>query len=85
MIHSRREPAILRFATYLSPSLYEVYEFICKYVGEQTGHDTQLEIGHSLDEFANGQAHIGFVCGLPDEIQLDSTIALPHGRILPWQ
>ena len=65
MSHSRREPTILRFATYLSPSLYEVYEFICKYVGEQTGHDTQLEVGHSLDEFANGQAHIGFVCGLP--------------------
>lgn len=65
MYHSQREPSILRFATYLSPSLYEVYEYISKYVGEQTGHPTQLEIGHSLDEFADGQAHIGFVCGLP--------------------
>jgi phosphonate transport system substrate-binding protein len=65
MSHSQREPTVLRFATYLSSSLYEVYEYICEYVGERTGHPTQLEEGHSLDEFADGQAHVGFVCGLP--------------------
>src|SRR5437588_12794304 len=65
MYHSQREPSLLRFATFLSPSLYEVYEYISRYVGEQTGHSTQLVVGQSLEAFADGQAHIGFVCGLP--------------------
>jgi phosphonate transport system substrate-binding protein len=63
--HSQRKPSPLRFATFLSPSLYEVYEDIGRYVGEQMGHPTQLRVGQSLDEFADGKAHIGFVCGLP--------------------
>jgi len=65
MYHSQRDPSLLRFATFLSPNLYDVYEYISWYVGKQMGRSTQLVVGQSLDQFADGQAHIGFVCGLP--------------------
>jgi phosphonate transport system substrate-binding protein len=63
--HSERTPSMLRFATFLSPVLYETYAYISSYVGEQVGCTAQLALGQSLDEFADGRAHIGFLCGLP--------------------
>jgi len=61
----KRTPSMLRFATFLSPALYETYAYISSYVGEQVGRAAQLAVGQSLDEFADGRAHIGFLCGLP--------------------
>ena len=55
----------LRFATYLSPNLYDTYLAIACYVGEQLGSVTTLAVGQSLAEFTAGQVDIGFTCGLP--------------------
>jgi phosphonate transport system substrate-binding protein len=61
----KREDSCLRFATFLSPILYEVYEGISRYIGEQTGLPTRLAAGSSPEELARGQVDVGFVCGLP--------------------
>ena len=65
MNDSKRQPSILRFATFLSANLYGTYKYISKYVGGHMGRPTELAIGQSLEDFASGQAHVGFVCGLP--------------------
>lgn len=54
----------IRFATFLSPVLYRTYESIATYVGERIGFPTTLSVGHELDDFAQGKADIGFMCGL---------------------
>ncbi|HCI78123.1 MAG TPA: hypothetical protein DHW02_00360 [Ktedonobacter sp.] len=55
---------MLRFATFLSPVLYDTYASIAQFVGERLGVPTALHVGQSLDEFASGQADVGFLCGL---------------------
>ncbi len=55
----------LRFATYLSPNLYDTYLAIARYVGERLSIATALTVGQSLAEFTAGQVDIGFTCGLP--------------------
>lgn len=37
---------------------------IAKELVEQIGYPSQLAVGHSLEEFAEGKTHIGFACGL---------------------
>ena len=54
----------LRFANFLSPILQGTYEQIALYVGQQLGLQTGLHTGQSLEEFACGQADVGFLCGL---------------------
>jgi phosphonate transport system substrate-binding protein len=54
----------IRFATFLSPVLYETYEHITRFIGERVGCPVSLSIGNSLEEFTNGQVDIGFLCGL---------------------
>lgn len=56
---------IIRFATYLAPIMYSTYEYIAGYIGEKLGCSTILSIGQSLEEFADGQVDVGFICGLP--------------------
>ncbi len=56
---------VLRFATFLAPNMLPVYEFIAAYVGEKLGQKTELIVGSSFDQFAAGQADVGFICGLP--------------------
>ncbi len=55
---------MLRFATFLSPVLYGTYAHIIRYVGERLGVPTTLYVGQSLDDFATGEADVGFLCGL---------------------
>ena len=55
----------LRFATFLAPSLWPVYQSIADYVGQQLGCPTTLVVGESFTAFAEGQADVGFICGLP--------------------
>jgi phosphonate transport system substrate-binding protein len=57
--------AIIRFASFLSPLLYETYAHIARYVGEKVGCQTTLRVGQSFDEFAEGQVDVAFICGLP--------------------
>jgi len=58
---------VLHFATFLSPNLYRTHEYIASYIGEKLGYSTLLTLGdkQSLEGFARGQVHIGFICGLP--------------------
>jgi phosphonate transport system substrate-binding protein len=55
----------LRFATFLAPNMFPVYQFITDYIGQNLDYPTRLSIGSSFDEFAAGQTDIGFICGLP--------------------
>ena len=64
-VHNDKEqPRALRFATFLSPNLYGTYKYIARHVGEELGCRGQLSVGQSFDEFAEGWADVGFVCGL---------------------
>ena len=55
----------IRFATFLSPVLYDTYAYIARYVGQQLGCSTSLSVGESFEEFAEEQVDAGFICGLP--------------------
>jgi phosphonate transport system substrate-binding protein len=55
----------LRFVTFLAPNMLGVYLFVADYVGQKIGVRTELIVGSSFDEFAAGEADIGFVCSLP--------------------
>ncbi len=55
----------LRFATFLAPSILPVYRFVTEYVGRTLGYKTVLVVGKRFDEFAGGEADVGFICGLP--------------------
>jgi len=51
----------LRFATFLAPNMLPVYQYIAGYVGEKLGCHAELAVGTTFDEFAAGQADIGFI------------------------
>jgi phosphonate transport system substrate-binding protein len=55
----------LRFATFLAPSMFSVYQAIVDYAGQALGLETELVTGESFDVFATGEADAGFICGLP--------------------
>src|SRR5215210_1749342 len=55
----------VRFASFLAPNMFGVYRFVADYVGEKLGRQAELTVGRSFDEFAGGEADIGFLCGLP--------------------
>lgn len=55
----------IRFATFLAPNMQPVYEFIVQYVGKKLNRPTTLIVGSSFDQFAAGEADVGFICGLP--------------------
>jgi phosphonate transport system substrate-binding protein len=52
----------LRFATFLAPAMYPVYEFISRYVGRRLGVGIELTVGGGYHELAD--ADVSFVCGL---------------------
>lgn len=53
------------FATFLAPNMFGVYRFVADYVRDELGRRTELITGSSFEQFAAGQADIGFLCGLP--------------------
>jgi phosphonate transport system substrate-binding protein len=53
---------LLRFATFLAPDMFEVYEFITRYIGRRLGAATELSVGECYDELADTDG--SFVCGL---------------------
>jgi phosphonate transport system substrate-binding protein len=55
----------IRFATFLAPNMFQVYQFIAASVGERLGLRTELFTGTTFDQFEAGQADVGFICGLP--------------------
>lgn len=62
---SRMTQDPVRFVTFLAPNMFGVYRFVADYVGEKLGRRTELTVGYSFDQFAAGQADVGFICGLP--------------------
>jgi len=56
---------LLRFATFLAPSIRPVYQAVADCVGQRLGYETELVVGGSFDEFERGHADVGFICGLP--------------------
>lgn len=54
----------MRFANFLSPLLQDTYEHIANYIGTRMGCPTTLHVGQELEEFADGRADVGFLCGL---------------------
>jgi phosphonate transport system substrate-binding protein len=55
----------LRFATFLAPSVFPVYQAITDHVGQRLGCATSLVVGESFGAFAAGEVDAGFICGLP--------------------
>ncbi|HKT37461.1 MAG TPA: PhnD/SsuA/transferrin family substrate-binding protein [Ktedonobacterales bacterium] len=55
----------IRFATYLAPNMYRVYQCVADYAGRQLGYRTELVVGESFAAFASGEVDVGFICGLP--------------------
>ncbi len=51
----------LRFASFLAPNMFPVYQFIVARVGARLGLTTELVVGKSFDEFQRGDADAGFV------------------------
>jgi phosphate/phosphite/phosphonate ABC transporter binding protein len=55
----------LRFATYLAPNMYPVYQCVADFVGRQLRRPVELAVGESFAAFARGEVDVGFICGLP--------------------
>jgi phosphonate transport system substrate-binding protein len=55
----------LRFATFLAPNMLPVYRFLADQIAHRLGRPVQLVVGSSLDQFDQGEADFGVICGLP--------------------
>lgn len=67
---------LLRFATFLAPSMFAVYQAVAEYVGAAVGRRVTLRVGDSFAAFAEGRTDIGFICGLP-YVQLMRQVPAP--------
>lgn len=56
---------MLRFATFLAPSMERVYAWIAEATAARLGTTAQLAVGRDYDELADGAADVAFLCGLP--------------------
>jgi phosphonate transport system substrate-binding protein len=55
----------IRFATYLAPNMFPVYQCVADFVGRQLGCHTELAVGVSFAAFERDEIDVGFICGLP--------------------
>jgi phosphonate transport system substrate-binding protein len=55
----------LRFATFLAPNMLPVYRFLADRIGQRLGRRVELVVGRSFDQFEQGEADLGVICGLP--------------------
>jgi phosphonate transport system substrate-binding protein len=55
----------LRFATFLAPNLLPVYRSLAERIGDRLGRPVELVVGTSFDQFDQGEADLGVICGLP--------------------
>ncbi|MGH2811740.1 MAG: PhnD/SsuA/transferrin family substrate-binding protein [Actinomycetota bacterium] len=56
---------MIRFATYLAPSVFGAYRFIVEELGRRLGVSTELVVGESLGQFEERSVDAAFICGLP--------------------
>lgn len=52
---------ILKFATFLAPNVYPLYQFMAQYVGEKLGLSTEMRVGLSFDQFNRREVDVGFI------------------------
>jgi phosphonate transport system substrate-binding protein len=64
---------VLRFATFLAPSMEEVYAWIAGAVAERLGTTATLHVGRDYGEFTDGRTDVAFLCGLPYVHLADAT------------
>ena len=57
--------APLRFATFLAPNMLPVYRFLADRIGRHLDRRVELVVGRSFDQFEQGEADLGVICGLP--------------------
>ena len=62
---AHQEGAPLRFATFLAPNMLPVYRFLVDRIGDRLGRRVELVVGRSFDQFEQGEADLGVICGLP--------------------
>lgn len=55
----------IRFATFLAPNVFPVYQCVADYVGDRLGCRTELTTGTAFAVFERGEVDVGFICGLP--------------------
>ena len=55
----------LRFATFLAPNMLPVYRFLAEQIADRLGRPVELIVGTSFDQFEQGKADLGVICGLP--------------------
>ena len=67
---------MLRFATFLAPSMQPVYAWIAEAVADGLGTTAELHVGRSYGELTDGQADLAFLCGLPYVHLADAPIPL---------
>jgi hypothetical protein len=60
-----RSGAPFRFATFLAPNMLPVYRFLADQIAHRLGRPVQLVGGSSFDQFEQGEADFGVICGLP--------------------
>jgi phosphonate transport system substrate-binding protein len=61
---SRRQRNALRFATFLAPNLFPLYEFIAHHAGRRLGLPTELAVGSCYAQLTTKAVDVAFVCGL---------------------
>jgi phosphonate transport system substrate-binding protein len=61
---ARRRQNSLRFATFLAPNLFPLYEFITHHAGRRLGLPTALAVGSSYAQLSSEAVDVAFVCGL---------------------
>ena len=57
--------APMRFATFLAPNMAPFYRFLADRIGQHLGRPVELVVGRSFDQFEQGEADLGVICGLP--------------------
>jgi phosphate/phosphite/phosphonate ABC transporter binding protein len=55
----------LRFVTFLAPNMAPVYRFLAERISDHLGRPVELVVGRSFDQFEQGEADLGVICGLP--------------------
>ncbi len=51
----------LRFASFLAPNMFPVYQFMVDQVGRRLGIATELRVGADFGEFERGETDAGFL------------------------
>ncbi|GEM_PF-1765665 len=51
----------VRFASFLAPNMLPVYRFIADRIGAALNVRAELHTGAAFDEFARGEADVGFL------------------------